>query len=446
MLHVVSIPSGSEGASPEVVNVDSSDEDDDVVPLGPLWGPPVCAGAPPLRFQGYQRGHELGSGACGRVFLCRKPGAGGGGGGGGSRGEFAVKTVDMRRLEMRSDVQKARSQVTTEVEILRTLPPHRNIVRLFDAFQEGHWFLIILELVDGGDLFTALQSRRPARFRQPEALHVVRQVADGLAFLHQHHVIHRDLKLENLLVTSQEVREGQVLYNIKLTDFGLSKIVGDGYGEAHSCVGTKPYMAPEVFRGKDHSYDFSLDVWCLGVLLYVMVVGKYPFDSTPTEQEEVSSSIQRIRRNAAAKGIMSGLLQIDHTKRMSLEQLLQQDWSQLVRPEPAGEEDPGTARASPSPPAEMAAKRDREGEAQEPESSTSKRSRKVASDESLDEEGENPDVTTEEAVSQMPQTEQRNIDGMPRPWPLFSTSFETSVSGVSAHGRDGRKDSEAPSG
>lgn len=319
MPRAVSVASESARAGPEVVDV-SSDEDD-VVPLGPLWGPAVHAGAPPLRFRDYQRGRELGGGASGRVFVCSRQGV---------SGSFAVKTVDLRRLQLQAGLggDRERAKLNREVEILRALPSHRGIVQMFDSFSDRNWFFMILELVEGGDLFAALTSRRPSRFQELEAAYVLRQVVDGLTFLHGHNVIHRDVKLENVLVASeQRLRTVMAtLFEVKLTDFGLSKMVGLGRSEPHSFVGTRPYMAPEVEDGS--AYDFASDAWCLGVLLFVLIVGKFPFDRVPKQQSEVDRVVQKARRSAGvtAKAVISGLLQLEPAARWTLEALSRTDW------------------------------------------------------------------------------------------------------------------------
>uniref|UniRef100_A0A7S3MAV0 Protein kinase domain-containing protein n=1 Tax=Spumella elongata TaxID=89044 RepID=A0A7S3MAV0_9STRA len=117
----------------------------------------------------------------------------------------------------------------------------------------------------------------------------------------------------------------------------MSKMVGAGRSEPRSCVGTRPYMAPEVEEG--HSYDFSSDVWCLGVLLFVLIVGKFPFDAAPRQQNEINLSMQRIRRSATAKGIMSGLLQWEPLHRPTLDALLCLEWRRGSESEPEAPEE-----------------------------------------------------------------------------------------------------------
>jgi len=144
----------------------------------------------------------------------------------------------------------------------------------------------------------------------------------AVGFLHGRGVVHRDLKLENILVVSEHRLREQgarrtVLYEVKITDFGLSKTIGGGKSEAHSVVGTRPYMAPEV-EDRESSYDFSSDVWCLGVLLYVLLAGQFPFDVTPTAQSEVDRIVDRLRGSDSAKPLLSGMLQLLPAGRLSL--------------------------------------------------------------------------------------------------------------------------------
>ncbi|CAK8985151.1 Calcium-dependent protein kinase 7 (Calmodulin-domain protein kinase CDPK isoform 7) [Durusdinium trenchii] len=225
----------------------------------------IKAGAP-LYFHGYRRGRELGRGASGQVFLCHKKGTEGGG--------FAVKAVDLRRLHLQPNAEREEKKLSREVEILKRLPPHPNIVQLIDTFEEGDWFLLVLELVGGGDLYTVLTTREPPRLQEREASFVLSQLAEGLSFLHSQGIIHRDMKLENVLVANERRERPLVFYTVKITDFGLSKArfraanarapalraIGAGFSEARSTVGTRPYTAPEVLR--EDSHDFSSDLWC----------------------------------------------------------------------------------------------------------------------------------------------------------------------------------------
>eukprot|EP00403_Amphidinium_massartii_P007666 CAMPEP_0178384274 /NCGR_PEP_ID=MMETSP0689_2-20121128/7431_1 /TAXON_ID=160604 /ORGANISM="Amphidinium massartii, Strain CS-259" /LENGTH=769 /DNA_ID=CAMNT_0020004517 /DNA_START=114 /DNA_END=2420 /DNA_ORIENTATION=- len=297
----------------EVVDVIVDSDDDDAKMDS------VPTGGPPVRFHGYHRGRELGRGVSGQVFVASKPGCASG---------FAVKAVDLRRIRLSPNAEREQKKLRREVEILRVLPPHENIIQLMDAFEEGDWFLLVLELVGGGDLYTVLTAREPPRLLEREASYVTQQLVEGLAFLHGQGIIHRDLKLENVLVASEKRQRPLVLYKVKITDFGLSKAVGYGLSEACSTVGTQPYTAPEVLR--EGSHDFTSDLWCLGVLLYVLLAGHFPFDKMAPSQLQIDEIACRLKVSKAAKSIVAGLLRLEPGKRITLESIQNHEWLKVA--------------------------------------------------------------------------------------------------------------------
>lgn len=306
---IVDVTADSDEDVKEIAHI-IDDSEDDIVE--------VPAGGPPLWFHGYRRGRELGRGASGQVFLCRKQGESSG---------FAVKTVDLRRIRLRHDPEREHRKLRRELEILKTLPPHPHIVQMVDAFEEGDWFLLVLELVGGGDLFTVLTSRSQSRLQDREAAFVVQQLLSGLAFLHGRGVLHRDLKLENVLVASERQARPLVFYTVKITDFGLSKAVGAGLSEARSRVGTRPYIAPEVMH--EGLQDFSSDLWCLGILLYVLLHGHFPFDRLLEHQANLDTiTLGSSGCSEAAKAILHGLLQLEPAHRLTLEAVQSHEWCQ----------------------------------------------------------------------------------------------------------------------
>jgi len=293
-----------------IVDVTGESGDDDVAEEVP-------AGGPPLRFHGYRRGRELGRGASGQVFLCKKRGYPGG---------FAVKAVDLRKLRLSLHVEREQKKLRREVDILKGLPPHPHVVSLVDAYEEGDWFLLVLELMGGGDLYTVLTARSPPRLQECEAAFVLRQLVGGLSFLHSQGVIHRDLKLENVLVASERRVGDGIFYVVRITDFGLSKALGAGRSEARSTVGTQPYVAPEVM--KTDAYDFGADIWCLGVLLYVLLAGQFPCERMVEDQALLDILPGKLRVNETAKAVLRGLLQLEPTKRFTVEELSKHAWLQ----------------------------------------------------------------------------------------------------------------------
>eukprot|EP00435_Cladocopium_sp_Y103_P038644 s1112_g10.t1 len=310
VVHVDELHVESDDLVTEVVDVTGGSDDEDLVE--------VNKAGPPLYFHGYRRGRELGRGASGQVFVCHKKGDSSGGGG------YAVKVVDLRRLHLQPNAEREEKKLSREVEILTRLPPHPNIVQLIDTFEDGDWFLLVLELVGGGDLYTVLTNREPPRLQEREAAFVVAQLVEGLSFLHSQGIIHRDMKLENVLVANERREKPLVFYTVKITDFGLSKAIGAGFSEARSTVGTRPYTAPEVLR--EDSHDFSSDLWCLGVLLFVLLAGHFPFNKIPTKQDELQHLVGKLKISDLSKSVLLGLLQLEPLKRLDLAGLARHEW------------------------------------------------------------------------------------------------------------------------
>lgn len=241
---------------------------------------------------------------------------------------FAAKFVDLGRMRLRNvdDLQRDLKKLHREVDILKKLPVHANVVKLVDIFEDGEWFALVLELVMGGTLFGALVGRSPAAFREAETAFVLRQLASGLSFLHGEDVIHRDLKLENVLVASARRRGKDLLHTVKIADFGLSRMVGSGFSEARSFVGTPHYVAPEVAHD-DRSHDYRADLWSLGVLTFVLLVGRFPYDNlADTSQVTLDIVLAESDIGTSPLEVVSGLLQMEPESRWELSVVKHTNW------------------------------------------------------------------------------------------------------------------------
>ncbi|XP_077834054.1 serine/threonine-protein kinase N1 isoform X3 [Macaca mulatta] len=261
-------------------------------------GPALCSPLrkSPLTLEDFKFLAVLGRGHFGKVLLSEfRP-----------SGElFAIKALKKGDIVARDEVES----LMCEKRILAavTNAGHPFLVNLFGCFQTPEHVCFVMEYSAGGDLMLHIHSDV---FSEPRAVFYSACVVLGLQFLHEHKIVYRDLKLDNLLLDT----EGYV----KITDFGLCK-EGMGYGDRTSTFcGTPEFLAPEVLT--DTSYTRAVDWWGLGVLLYEMLVGESPFPGD--DEEEVFDSIvnDEVRYprflSAEAIGIMRRLLRRNPERRL----------------------------------------------------------------------------------------------------------------------------------
>ena len=141
---------------------------------------------------------------------------------------------------------------------------HCNIVRLYESFETQQHIVFVMEVCGGGDLLTYVRRRR--KLKEETARFLFKQIVTGLAYCHTKNVLHRDIKLDNILLTSRG--------DVKICDFGVSKLVTPGETMTEQC-GTPAYIAPEVFKNNGYK-DFASDIWSAGVVLYAMLFGAVP--------------------------------------------------------------------------------------------------------------------------------------------------------------------------
>ncbi|CDJ30772.1 Aurora kinase, putative [Eimeria mitis] len=179
-------------------------------------------------------------------------------------------TVAVKSIEKETVVQAGMvNQVEFELYVQRDLLRHQNVLRCFSCVEDAQYLHIVLGFCEQGDLYRRIREQPHRRFSELEAFCFFAQLVNGLHCVHANGIIHRDLKLENLLLT-----KGNVL---KIADFGwCGSIVG--CNRSFSFCGTLDYLAPEMVKGQGH--DWRVDLWSLGVLLYELLDGRPPFQST----------------------------------------------------------------------------------------------------------------------------------------------------------------------
>ena len=182
---------------------------------------------------------------------------------------YAMKTLRLEKKHPKSSLAELKKEIAIMAEL-----DHPNIVRLIETFYTEQAVFLIMELCEGGELFDHLLSRRASSFGEKEACEIIRKIVAATRYLHDHNIVHRDLKLENVLFTGKEDDS-----ELKLCDFGLSDHFKSGK-HMHSTLGTPYYIAPEVLKG---DYDQKCDCWSIGVIAYMLLSGTPPFAGTSNQ-------------------------------------------------------------------------------------------------------------------------------------------------------------------
>ena len=176
----------------------------------------------------------------------------------------------------------SRRKVFQEVYILKKIR-HSNIIRLFEVFESSNHLLMVMEYAGRGDLLQYVKNK--GRLKEKEARYFFKQIVYGLGHCHWRSVLHRDVKLDNILIDHDK--------GVKIWDFGVSKII-----KKHQKIveqwGTPAYIAPEIIADKGYQ-GFYVDIWSLGVLLYAMVCGAVPFKA---------NNMQELYKNIMNKGFV----------------------------------------------------------------------------------------------------------------------------------------------
>ncbi|XP_073690289.1 MAP/microtubule affinity-regulating kinase 3a isoform X3 [Garra rufa] len=226
--------------------------------------------------------------------------------------EVAIKIIDKTQLNPTS-LQK----LSREVTIMKNLN-HPNIVKLFEVIETEKTLFLVMEYASGGEVFDYLVAH--GRMKEKEARAKFRQIVSAVQYCHQKHIVHRDLKAENLLLDAD--------MNIKIADFGFSNefMVGN---KLDTFCGSPPYAAPELFQGKKYDGP-EVDVWSLGVILYTLVSGSLPFDGQNLKElrERVLRGKYRIPfyMSTDCENLLKRFLVLNPAKRGTLEQIMKERW------------------------------------------------------------------------------------------------------------------------
>ena len=235
---------------------------------------------------------------------------------------YALKVVSRQTVAK----SRALAKLKTEIIIHRTLD-HPRIVKFISTFDDVDNIYMVLELCPNQSLNELVKRKR--RVSEAEVSYYIRQLVEGLLYLKTVNVIHRDLKLGNLFLSSS--------HGLKIGDFGLAAKLDFEGQKRHTVCGTPNYIAPEILESHGtatppRGHSFPVDVWSLGVIMFTMLVGKPPF-----EDADVKSTYDRIKGcrytwpenvfvSSAAKGLVGWILRNEPKSRPSLEDILHHPW------------------------------------------------------------------------------------------------------------------------
>ena len=252
----------------------------------------------------------LGSGAFGEVWLVRHKDL---------ERDFAMKIIKKRKNKSNEE-----KEILNEIEILKKLD-HPKILKIIDFYSKVKKYYIITEYCPEGELFNEII--KMGRFDEGQTAFIINQILKAISYCHRNQIIHRDIKPENIMITK---REKNGCLQVKLIDFGTAKIFEKGQSE-NRYVGSSYYMAPEVLKRK---YDEKCDLWSIGVILYILLTGRPPFDGN--DDEEILKNVEIgvydktsypfPSLSSYAKDLINKLLQYDAKKRISAEEALEHQW------------------------------------------------------------------------------------------------------------------------
>jgi serine/threonine protein kinase len=273
----------------------------------------------------YKLGPQVGSGAYSVVYSGKRIADG---------NACAIKVIDKEGTN--------NEQMQAELEVMSRLS-HPNIVNYIEIFDLPTDYYVVLEFVNGGELFDRIIELQ--RYSEKDAIHVMRQALEALDHLHSRNIAHRDLKPENLLLSSKEPSA-----SIKLADFGFALECVES--NLFELIGTPPYMAPEIVRLRSPvrgmpGYGKAVDIWAMGLILYILLSGYHPFQLE--DEDEMLDNIETGNLewkggnwalvSDDAKDLIRNMIQGDPKHRFTAKQCLQHKW--MVDEKNAPDEDLG---------------------------------------------------------------------------------------------------------
>ena len=206
---------------------------------------------------------------------------------------------------------------------------HKNVIELFHCLLENKTLIMIMEVATGGEVYQFVNQRK--KLSETMSRRIIYQVIDAISYCHERRVVHRDLKLENVLFESPPDEDN---LNIKVIDFGIAGVVRPDGGDKID-AGSLAYMPPECFQEGGAETTFAIDVWAIGIMFYAMIYGSLPFFNAKENKliemivEQPVKFDPKVAVTNEAKDIMRRMLEKDPTKRLKLIEVMDMDYYKL---------------------------------------------------------------------------------------------------------------------
>ncbi|KAL4512617.1 hypothetical protein ABPG72_020454 [Tetrahymena utriculariae] len=234
--------------------------------------------------------------------------------------EYAIKVVDKQSQYYKSAYKRLKNEIEIHLDL-----KHQNIVKMIKSFEDSENLYLVMEYCEGGDLFHYLKHHQ--KLSEAEAKRITYRLAEGLKYLHDKSIIHRDLKLGNVLLSSD--------HKVKICDFGLAVRLNGNEQEKNTICGTPNYISPEILNKQP--YGMKIDCWSFGCILYALIVGHPPFQGQDivqtlkkvTSQEQFFELPNNITDNL--RDLLVNIINWNQDSRFTIDQILMHPFYEDMR-------------------------------------------------------------------------------------------------------------------